>query len=162
MVPINALRLHQMVSLVKKARTASQGDLSMEWLKPFMTARKFRKGDVLCKKGDEAHEMYLIVTGKFLITEISVELLPGQLMGELGFLTTNNRRTASMECIEDGQVLTITYEKLLEVYFQNTQFGYYFLSLSTKRLLDNIARLEATVAQYQKADQARASGEKVA
>jgi len=162
MVPINALRLHQMISLVKKARTAAQGDLSMEWLKPFMTQRKFRKGDVLCKKGDEAHEMYLIVTGKFLITEISVELLPGQLMGELGFLTTNNRRTASMECIEDGQVLSITYEKLLEVYFQNPQFGYYFLSLSTKRLLENIARLEATVAQYQKADQARASGEKVA
>src|SRR5438105_3399765 len=104
MVPINALRLHQMVSLVKKARTAAAGNLSMEWLKPFMTARKFKNGDVLCRKGDEAHEMYLVVTGKFLITEIGVQLLPGQLMGELGFLTPNNRRTASMECIEDGQV----------------------------------------------------------
>lgn len=162
MVPINALRLHQMVALVKKARTAAEGDLSMEWLKPFMTQRKFRKGDVLCRKGDEAHEMYLIVTGKFLITEIGVELLPGKLMGELGFLTANNRRTATMECIEDGQVLTITYEKLLEVYFQNPQFGYYFLSLTTQRLLENIARLEATVAQYQKAEQARSSGERVA
>jgi CRP-like cAMP-binding protein len=83
-------------------------------------------------------------------------------MGELGFLTANNRRTATMECIEDGQVLTITYEKLLEVYFQNPQFGYYFLSLTTQRLLENIARLEATVAQYQKAEQARGSGERVA
>src|SRR3954471_1217432 len=45
MVPINALRLHQMVTLVKKARTAAAGNLSMEWLKPFMTARKFKKGD---------------------------------------------------------------------------------------------------------------------
>jgi len=162
MVPINALRLHQMVSLVKKARVAAQGDLSMEWLKPFMTQRKFKKGDILCRKGDEATEMYLVVTGKFLITEIGVELLPGKLMGELGFLTPNNRRTASMECIEDGQVLTITYEKLLEVYFQNPQFGYYFMSLTTQRLLENIARLEATVAQYQKAEQARASGERVA
>jgi len=162
MVPINALRLQQMLTLVKKARTAAQGDLSMEWLKPFMTQRKFRKGDVLCKKGDEAHEMYLIVTGKFLITEINVELLPGKLMGELGFLTPNNRRTATMECIEDGQVLTITYEKLLEVYFQNPQFGYYFMSLTTQRLLENIARLEANIAQYQKAEQARASGERVA
>ena len=134
----------------------------MEWLKPFMTQRKFRKGDVLCKKGDEAHEMYLIVTGKFLISEINVELLPGQLMGELGFLTPNNRRTATMECIEDGQVLTITYEKLLEVYFQNPQFGYYFMILTTQRLLENIARLEATVAQYKNAEQARASGERVA
>jgi len=162
MVPINALRLHQMVSLVKKARTAAAGNLSMDWLKPFMTARKFKKGDVLCRKGDEAREMYLVVTGKFLITEIGVELLPGKLMGELGFLTPNNRRTASMECSEDGQVLSITYEKLLEVYFQNPQFGYYFMSLTTQRLLENVARLEGTIAQYQKAEQARASGEKVA
>jgi CRP-like cAMP-binding protein len=162
MVPINALRLHQMISLVKKARTAAAGNLSMEWLKPFMTARKFKKGDMLCRKGDEAHEMYLVVTGKFLITEISVQLLPGQLMGELGFLTPNNRRTASMECIEDGQVLSITYEKLLEVYFQNPQFGYYFMSLTTQRLLENVARLESTIAEYKQAEQARASGEKVA
>src|SRR5215475_11890827 len=35
MVPINALRLHQTVNLVKKARTAAAGNLSMEWLKPF-------------------------------------------------------------------------------------------------------------------------------
>jgi CRP-like cAMP-binding protein len=162
MVPINALRLNQMVSLVKKARVASQGDLSMEWLKPFMAQRKFKKGDILCRKGDEATEMYLVVTGKFLITEIAVELLPGKLMGELGFLTPNNRRTFGMECIEDGQVLSITYEKLLEVYFQNPQFGYYFMSLTTQRLLENNARLEATVAQYQKAEEARASGERVA
>src|SRR5579871_2139330 len=162
MVPINALRLQQMLTLVKKARTAAQGDLSMEWLKPFMTQRKFKKGDVLCRKGDEATEMYLIVTGKLLITEISVELPPGKLMGELGFLTPNNRRTASMECIEDGQVLSITYERLLEIYFQNPQFGYYFMSLTTQRLLENIARLEGIVTQYQKAEQARASGERVA
>src|SRR5580704_17589172 len=42
MVPINAFRLRQMLVLVKKARSATQGDTSMEWLKPFMTERKFR------------------------------------------------------------------------------------------------------------------------
>src|SRR5258708_7705692 len=58
LLPINALRLRQMLNLVKKARSATQGDTSMEWLKPFMTERKFRKGNVLCKKGDAAHEMF--------------------------------------------------------------------------------------------------------
>src|ERR1700754_4345223 len=52
MVPINAYRLRQMLALVKKARTATQGDTSMEWLKPFMTQRKYRKGEVLFKKDD--------------------------------------------------------------------------------------------------------------
>jgi hypothetical protein len=147
LVPINAFRLRQMLNLIKKARSATQGDTSMEWLKPFMTERKYRKGDILMKKGDAAKEMLLTVTGNFLVKEIGVELPPGRLMGELGFLTPDNRRTATIECTENGHVLTITYEKLLEIYFQNPQFGYYFLVLTSQRLLENIARLETTLAQ---------------
>jgi CRP-like cAMP-binding protein len=153
LLPINALRLRQMLNLVKKARHATQGDTSMEWLKPFMTARKYRKGDVLCKKDAVAHEMFLTVTGKFLVTEIGVELPPGRLMGELGFLSPDNRRTATVLCTEDGQVLTIAYDKLLEIYFQNPQFGYYFLVLTSQRLLENIARLEAIIAKNNLAPQ---------
>jgi len=146
MIPINAYRLRQMLALVKKARSASQGDMSMEWLKPFMTQRTYRKGSILMKKGDAAHDMLLTVTGKFRVVEIDLEVPPGRLMGELGFLTPDNRRTATIECIEDGQVLTITYEKLLEIYFQNPQFGYYFLVLTSQRLLENLARAEAIIA----------------
>ena len=153
MIPINAYRLRQMLVLVKKARTATQGDMSMEWLKPFMTDRKYRKGDILMKKGDAANEMLLTVTGKFRVIEINVELPPGRLMGELGFLTPDNRRTATIECIEDGLVLTISYEKLLEIYFQNPQFGYYFLVLTSQRLLENLARAEAIIAQNKIAPQ---------
>jgi Cyclic nucleotide-binding domain len=158
MIPVNAWRLRQMLALVKKARTATQGDMSMEWLKPFMTQRKYRKGDILMKKGDVAHDMQLTVTGKFRVVEIDVEVPPGRLMGELGFLTPDNRRTATIECIEDGHVLTIAYEKLLEIYFQNPQFGYYFLVLTSQRLLENIARLEAIVAQSKVAQQAAVAG----
>jgi hypothetical protein len=102
---------------------------------------------LLCKKDDAADEMFLTVTGNFRVTEIGVELPPGRLMGELGFLSPNNRRTATVECTEDGHVLTITYEKLLEIYFQNPQFGYYFLVLTSQRLLENISRLEGIIAQ---------------
>jgi ABC-type multidrug transport system fused ATPase/permease subunit len=154
MIPFNAYRLHQMLALVKKARTATQGDTSMEWLKPFMTDRRYRKGDILMKKGDVADEMLLTVTGRFRVIEIDVELPPGRLMGELGFLTPDNRRTATIECIEDGRVLTISYEKLLEIYFQNPQFGYYFLVLTSQRLLENLARAEAIIAQNKLAPQA--------
>ena len=144
-LPINAIRLRQMLTLVKKARVSAQGDLSMDWLRPFMNPRKYRKGDVLFHKGDAAKEMFLTVTGKFLVTEIGVELPPGRMMGELGFVDPKNRRTQTVECIEDGDVLTITYEKLLELYFQNPEFGYYFLRLTTERLMQNISRLEGIV-----------------
>src|SRR6201981_1644428 len=157
MLPINAYRLRQMLNLVKKARGATQGDTSMEWLKPFMTERKYRKGDILFRKDDPADELLLPVTGKFLVKEINVELPPGRLMGELGFLTPDNRRTATIECIEDGQVLAITYDRLLEIYFQNPQFGYYFLVLTSQRLLENITRLEETLAEERAARQVAAA-----
>jgi CRP-like cAMP-binding protein len=144
-LPINAIRLRQMLNLVRKARVSAQGDLSMDWLRPFMAPRKYRKGDVLFHKGDTAKEMFLTVTGKFLVTEINVELPPGRMMGELGFVDPKNRRTGTVECIEDGDVLSITYEKLLELYFQNPEFGYYLLRLTTERLLQNISRLEGIV-----------------
>src|SRR5204863_1274663 len=38
-LPINAVRLRQMLTLVKKARVSAQGDLSMDWLRPFMIPR---------------------------------------------------------------------------------------------------------------------------
>jgi hypothetical protein len=147
MLPINSVRLYQMRKLVKMARNATKGDKSMEWLKPFMTERKYGKGDRLCSKGDTANEMFLTISGKFLVTEFSIELLPGSLMGELGFLTPNKRRTATIECIEAGQVLTIEYDKLLEIYFQNPEFGYYFLILTSQRLLENNEKLEAIIAR---------------
>ena len=148
LLPINIFRLAQMLRLVKRARIAVQGDLSMDWLKPFMNRRKYGKGDVLFRKGDRANEMFFTVTGKFLVTELGIELPPGRLVGELGFLAPDNRRTQSLECTEDGQVLAITYDRLLEIYFQNPEFGYYFLRLSTERLLQNITRLEGIIDQY--------------
>lgn len=150
-LPINIFRLHQMLNLVKKARMSAQGDLSMDWLKPFMTTRKYKTGDVLFRKGDAANEMFYTVTGKFLVKEISIEIPAGRIMGELGFLSKNNRRTQTVECIESGEVLTITYDKLLEIYFQNPEFGYYFLRLSSDRLMQNIARLEGIIEENSKA-----------
>ena len=91
--------------------------------------------------------MFYTVTGKFLVKEIGVELPAGRIMGELGFLTPKNRRTQSVECIDSGEVLTITYDKLLELYFQNPEFGYYFLRLTSERMLQNIGRLEGVIAE---------------
>ena len=144
-LPINVIRLRQMLNLVKKARVSARGDLSMDWLRPFMSPRKYRAGDLLFRKDDVAKEMFLTVTGKFLVAEIGVELPPGRMMGELGFVTPENRRTQTVKCIEDGEVLTITYEKLLELYFQNPEFGYYFLRLTSERLIQNISRLEGII-----------------
>jgi CRP-like cAMP-binding protein len=147
LLPINSVRLYQMLKLVKKARLSAQGDLSMSWLEPYMARRKYRAKDVLFRKAEPANEMFMAVTGKFLVSELGMELPPGQVFGELGFLSPKNRRTQTVECVESGEVLTITYDKLLELYFQNPEFGYYFLRLTSERLLQNMKRLEDIVEQ---------------
>ena len=150
-LPINVVRLVQIKNLVKKARSSAQGNMSLSWLRPFMAPRTYRKGDVLFRKGEPAAEMILTESGKFLVTEIGIEIPAGRILGELGFLSPKNLRTQSVECIEDGEVLTIAYDKLLEIYFQNPEFGYYFLRLTSDRLLQNHARLEGLVEQHRAA-----------
>jgi CRP-like cAMP-binding protein len=146
-LPVNVIRLVQIRNLVKKARSSQQGTLSLDWLRPFMTPRNYQKGDVLFRKGDAATEMFLTVTGKFLVTEIGIEIPAGRILGELGFLSPKNFRTQSIECIENGEVLTIAYDKLLEIYMQNPEFGYFFLRLTSDRLLQNLARFEGLIEQ---------------
>jgi CRP-like cAMP-binding protein len=91
--------------------------------------------------------MFFTVTVKLLVTELGIEIPAGRLVGELGFLSPDNRRTQTVECTQDGEVLTMTYDRLLEIYFQNPEFSYYFLRLSSERLLQNIARLEKIIEQ---------------
>jgi hypothetical protein len=146
LLPVNIWRLHQIRQLIKKVRIAAGGDLSMDWLEPFTQRRGFRKGAVLFHKGDPADEMFLIVKGKFLVQELGIELLPGHIIGELGLLTPDKSRTQSVVCTQSGHVLAITYEKVLELYFENPEFGLHFLRLTSQRLMQNAARLEAKLA----------------
>jgi CRP/FNR family cyclic AMP-dependent transcriptional regulator len=142
LVPLNSVRLYEMLQLVKKVRSASQGDLSMDWLKPFMHKHSYKKGEVLFHKDDHAEEMFYIVSGTCRIKELGIDLQPGQLVGELGFLTPEHKRTQTVECTDDVEMLTITYDKVGELYFQNPTFGFYFLRLTSERLLQNLKRLE--------------------
>jgi hypothetical protein len=150
-LPLNAWRLQQMIVLIRRVRGAIRGDGSMDWLKPFMTGRHFRKGDILFAKGEPASEMFCTVTGRYLLIELGIELKPGQVVGELAMLAPDNRRTATLECIEEGDALSITYEQVEQLYYQNPTFGFYFLRLATARLFDNIARLEAELARQHSA-----------
>jgi hypothetical protein len=141
-LPLNGYRLYQMFGLIRNVRDAIRGNASMDWLKPFMARRYFRKGDILFAKGETAQEMFCTVTGRYLLLELGIELKPGQVVGELAMVAPDNRRTATLECIEDGEALSITYEQVEQLYYQNPTFGFYFLRLATARLFENNQRLQ--------------------
>jgi CRP/FNR family transcriptional regulator, cyclic AMP receptor protein len=145
LVPLNSLRLYEMLQLIKKVRTASQSDLSMDWLKPFMHKHSYNQGAVLFRKGDHAEEMFYIVTGRCRITELGLELSAGHMVGELGFLTPDHQRTQTVVCVDDVEMLAISYDKVRELYFQNPSFGFYLLRLASERLLQNVDRMERLI-----------------
>jgi CRP/FNR family cyclic AMP-dependent transcriptional regulator len=147
LLPLNAVRLQQMIKLVKRVRTAAGGDNTMNWLKPYMRRRHCRAGQVLFRAGDVADRTYYIVSGHFRVTEIGVTLQPGDLVGELGLLSPGGRRGQSLECVDDGDLLSIGYDQVQELYFQNPDFGFYFLRLATGRLFQNLETLQKQLAE---------------
>ncbi len=52
LLPLNAFRLREMLQLVSQVKAASQGNLKMEWLKPYMTSQSVKQGEVLFHQGD--------------------------------------------------------------------------------------------------------------
>lgn len=143
LLPINAVRYFQMKRLIKQVNQAANGDLSMEWLKPFTTRKNFAAGDVLFRKGDPADELLFLISGRFRVVEPNVEMAAGSIIGELGLLEPGKSRTATVECIEGGETLAVSYDSVMQLYFQNPTFGFYFLQLSTARLFHSIKVLEA-------------------
>jgi hypothetical protein len=144
---LNSYRLHQMLQLVRDVKKSVTSDLSMDWLKPFMTERKCAGGEILFYKDEKAEEMLYIVSGRFKLIESGIELPVGAIVGELGMLSPSNVRTQSLECIESGVILSVSYSKVEELYVQNPAFGFYFLKLASARLFQNLGALEQRLAQ---------------
>jgi CRP/FNR family transcriptional regulator, cyclic AMP receptor protein len=143
LLPMNVVRLRQMRRLVRQVAEAARGDLSIDWLRPFTHRRRFEAGQRLWQRGDAATEMLFVLGGRFKAVEADVALGPGDVIGEIGLVDADQRRTQSVECVEAGEALTITYDEVRQLAFQNAKFGFYFLQLVSRRLLRDVRRLEA-------------------
>src|SRR6201996_7773959 len=144
---LNSYRLHQMLQLVRDVKRSVNSDLSMDWLKPFMSERKCAAGEILFYKDEKAEDMLYIVSGRFKLVESAIELPVGAIVGELGMLSPSNTRTQTLECVEPGVILSVSYSKVEQLYVQNPAFGFYFLRLASARLFQNLGTLEARLAE---------------
>jgi CRP/FNR family transcriptional regulator, cyclic AMP receptor protein len=150
LLPLNALRLHQMRQLAKQVREAAQGDRNLDWIKPFTSSRHVQVGEILFNKGDVVTAMFVVVSGRYRLVESGIELAPPQVVGELAFFAPQRSRTQTLQCVEAGTLLQISYDQVEQLYFQNPRFGFYFIGLITQRLFQNIARLESELASCRK------------
>ena len=77
LLPINVVRFVQMKRLIRQVNEAANGDLSMDWLKPFSTERRFEAGTVLFRKGDAATELHFVISGRCRVVEPNIEMGAG-------------------------------------------------------------------------------------
>src|SRR6516165_10317506 len=147
LLPLNVLRLREMLQLTRRVEQAASGDLNMAWIKPFTSTRPMSVGEILFRRGDTADRLFVVVSGRCQLIESGIDIKPSAVVGELALISPDKTRTQTLECMERGELLEITYGQIKQLYFQNPAFGFYFLELTSRRLFDNIKRLEAEVAQ---------------
>ena len=117
-------------------------DLSIAWLKPFMTERKTRgrRGPVL--QGREGRGDVLYRQRPFRLVESGIEVPVGSLTGESA-CCRRGRAHPDAGMHRNRLDLGVTYSKVEELYVQNPAFGFYFLRLVSARLFQNLATLLA-------------------
>jgi CRP/FNR family cyclic AMP-dependent transcriptional regulator len=139
LLPLNIVRLQQMLRLIRQIEDVTRGDVNLKWVKPFSTTKAVAVGDAVFRRGDPADEMFFIVSGRFRVQERNVDLQTGEIFGELGLLDSGQARTATVECTASGELLRITYDQLKQLCLQDPKFGFYFLHLVSKRLFHNLS-----------------------
>lgn len=137
MLPVNIYRLYQMRSLLLRVSEAADGTFRPDALIPFMNKEAHADGDVLFRRGDDSHRLYIIREGRIRLEEFDFELGPGEMFGEIGILSDANRRTATAICVGRVKLYSMTREDVTQLFFQNPEFGFFLMRLVTDRLLTN-------------------------
>jgi CRP/FNR family cyclic AMP-dependent transcriptional regulator len=135
LLPLNLWRL-------QKVRAAMEGNLGFEWLAPHMTPRRFAAGETIFRKCDSARELFLITAGTVRLSELGVDLDKGAVLGEIGLFSPQKQRIASAVAVTPVEVLAIADDRVIALYTENREFGFYLVSLITRRLIANNEKLE--------------------
>lgn len=140
LLPLNAWRLRQLLQLTRQIREIAGSRLSMDWLKPFSRRKTSQAGETLFRRGDAAAEVLFVLGGRFRAVEADVPLGQGDVIGELGLVNREHRRTQTIVCEEAGSLLALTYDEVRQMYYQNPRFGFFFLDLVAERLMRDAER----------------------
>lgn len=92
LLPLNVSLLVRMLWTLRQAKHAAATDLSAGWLQPFMQLRRLNAGEIIFRKGDFAHSLYMISSGEVRLPEIRQSLTAGDVFGEIGLFAVDRIR----------------------------------------------------------------------
>lgn len=141
LLPLNIIRYWQVMKLLRDVRAAAKGDLSLEWLIPYMSETSYKKGSRIFTKGDPADKMLYVHSGRIRITDIDGVVRTkmferGSVIGEVGLFAPDRKRTATAIAEEDTEVYSVDEDRIVELDYQNPKFAFYLVKLITRRLIE--------------------------
>lgn len=160
LAPINAKKAWQVRALVKAIERAKADSPLAEWLLPHMSKRAAPAGTVLWNKGDRATEMVYVESGMIRLVEHQELLGPGALVGEIGLLSPDNRRTLTVSCETDCNLHALSADAMAQLYYSNPKLGFHVMRLVVQRLTHDAekARLAARAVDAAAADSPTPAG----
>jgi hypothetical protein len=138
LVPINAKKAWQVRQLIKAIERAKGDTPVAEWLLPNMTKKQVAAGTTLWRQGDVAQEMLYLESGTVCLVEHAELLGPGVLIGEIGVLSPDNRRTLTIRCETDCTLYSLSAEQMAQLYYQNPALGFHVMRLVVQRLSHDV------------------------
>jgi hypothetical protein len=142
--PVNIVRLMQIRYVVRGI--SQRADLSIEGILPFMVRRRFRAGETLMRKGEQADRLFYLVDGQIEVVEIRKTLSSGTVVGEIGVFSQHRQRMATVVCLTDCELYELSARKAKELYYQDPSFGYAVLQTIIGRLIENMEPINPTPA----------------
>jgi hypothetical protein len=134
MIPINVKKVREIRKLVRAIETAKADTPLAQWLLPHMTRREAKAGDTLWQRGDVATEMVYVDKGRLRLVEHDEVLGPGSLVGEIGLLSPDNRRTGTIRCDTDCTLYSLSADGMAQLYYLNPKLGFHVVRLVVARL----------------------------
>jgi len=135
LLPLNTLRLYQILRMKREAEAAQKGQVfPLDWLRPHVKPMRFAGGDLVFRKGDAPDHLYYLVQGSVVFDEVSGRAAPGEVFGEVAFLTSQRARTASARCEGPCEVLALDATDLAKISLQHPSFNFYILQVLAARL----------------------------
>ena len=77
--------------------------------------RKIYKGDILVREGDIGNEAYIIKSGRVRVAGTDISRGEGEVVGEMALLSRDGRRTATLICEEDAELLVLSRDLFREM-----------------------------------------------
>lgn len=146
-LPLNIWRLIEILRLIRSLQGTIDETTVFHALLPFGERISVRGGELIIRKGDPSDALYLVMGGSLWVQEADAELGPGSIVGEIGVMSSEQLRTATVVAKTDCTLARVSAEEFQRVYYTNPAVGLSLIRLIIDRLTRQLAAAQLTIAQ---------------